>query len=734
MRYYNYYRFPKYIDFDNGDKYYGEVVNGEKKGTGEPCGCGLYWSAKRNEFTMCENIKENKKNGMMMYSDGAMNIFGYYKNDEPRGSRIEYCNDTLNYFYIGPSNCCNGFSVTVGSDGGYHISEFDENGNYKGKTISYKYGRLYYEFRENMNVEGMIINEKKVGWEYAFNGASIKLKKPNFYMGIKPVVVKYSSRGNDYHYTYVGGVQTVEKKPKFTYVNPNSLQESYLDPGCGYGMMEYNNGDFYFGSYADNVRSGFGCCRYPSSNATYVGSFSQDKLWGLGLLSNEKGIRLGTWYQGWKHGTAFEFKKDHMLIKRYHNDKAIGHYYKIYKDSFDMEEYDEFDYLIAKHPFVQSKEKIEKIKPIDKIDPKILSSLDEKGYEYEVTKDSKIIITKCNIGRKIENVPTIAVGIGKYAYEELQEIKKVTIYGNVSEIGEGCFNNCENIDEFTIYGDISVIPSLTCTSKKLKEVRIPKSVKRIKINAFRFCQNLKKVWIDNPDCVIERDAFPYKCEIIRAKKVEVPKTVKEEKEKSSSTKVTSTKSVSKRKFKNPFKKVGKMFASIPSLFKSIFKRRNNIERIEIDWLALIPTLCMIAIVVVMGLHVKGVIGDLSWQISWDLTILGYDFELSGLILEWFENTDHNFFTAITLGFLQIILLAIGFVGDIIVHILMFVLTGLFVLLQIIFQVGYMYVLPIVFPIWALIRLITTDNKKFALVCFVISLACSICYFILPSIL
>ena len=296
---------------------------------------------------------------------------------------------------------------------------------------------------------------------------------------------------------------------------------------------------------------------------------------------------------------------------------------RIINDYFpnDVEEYDEFDNLVAKHPFVQSKEKIEKIKPIDKIDPKILQSLEEKGYEYEVTKDSRIIITKCNIGRKVEDVPSIAVGIGKDAYEELKEIKKVTIHGGVSDIGEGCFNNCENIEAFNIQGGIYIIPSLNCTSKKLKEVRIPKSVKRIKVNAFRFCQNLKKVWIDNPDCVIERDAFPYKCEIVRAKKIETPKNVKEEKEKSSSKKVVSAKSTSKRKFKNTFKKLGKLFASIPRLLKGVFKRRNNIERIEIDWLALIPSLCMIAIVVVMGLHVKGVIGDLSWQISWDLTIL-----------------------------------------------------------------------------------------------------------------
>ena len=58
--------------------------------------------------------------------------------------------------------------------------------------------------------------------------------------------------------------------------------------------------------------------------------------------------------------------------------------------------------------------------------------------------------------------------------------------------------------------------------------------------------------------------------------------------------------------------------------------------------------------------------------GFDGTLFGYNFELSGLMSNWLENTDHGFFSAITLGLIQVILIVIGFVLDLVLHLLFLV--------------------------------------------------------------
>ena len=89
-----------------------------------------------------------------------------------------------------------------------------------------------------------------------------------------------------------------------------------------------------------------------------------------------------------------------MLIIKYDWNKVACNYYKIYNGTLNVEEYDMDGVLLNKYPFEKSKEKIEKLKPIDKIEPKIIKRLEDSGYEFKVTKDSKIIIIKCNKDKK----------------------------------------------------------------------------------------------------------------------------------------------------------------------------------------------------------------------------------------------------------------------------------------------------------------------------------------------
>ena len=56
----------------------------------------------------------------------------------------------------------------------------------------------------------------------------------------------------------------------------------------------------------------------------------------------------------------------------------------------------------------------------------------------------------------------------------------------------------------------------------------------------------------------------------------------------------------------------------------------------------------------------GLIDKLGWSVSTNGTLFGYDFELSGLTTEWFEDTDHGFFSAITLGLVQLLLILLSY--------------------------------------------------------------------------
>ena len=142
---------------------------------------------------------------------------------------------------------------------------------------------------------------------------------------------------------------------------------------------------------------------------------------------------------------------------------------------------------------------------------------------------------------------------------------------------------------------------------------------------------------------------------------------------------------------------------------------------------LLPTIIMIVLAI---LSITDLIKDSTWAVKFNGSMFGYSMELSGLIRSWMKSTDYNFFIAITVGLIQIILIVLLFIADLLLHILLFVLALLWCLIQLLIQVGYVYILPVLIPVYLLIRLVKHDDKALTGLCFVISLGCSICYFIL----
>ena len=86
------------------------------------------------------------------------------------------------------------------------------------------------------------------------------------------------------------------------------------------------------------------------------------------------------------------------------------------------------------------------------------------------------------------------------------------------------------------------------------------------------------------------------------------------------------------------------------------------------------------------LLVTGVMDQITFSsASFNGTLFGYDFEVSGAMADWLENTEHGFFSAITLGLVQIILIVVGFVLDLVIHLLFLVLAILWFIFILIFS-------------------------------------------------
>ena len=148
------------------------------------------------------------------------------------------------------------------------------------------------------------------------------------------------------------------------------------------------------------------------------------------------------------------------------------------------------------------------------------------------------------------------------------------------------------------------------------------------------------------------------------------------------------------------------------------------------FLGIVPTLVMITYVVLL---VTGVMDKITFSSSsFDGTLFGYNFELSGLMSNWLENTDHGFFSAITLGLIQIVLIVIGFVLDVVIHLLFLVLAILWFILILIFSMCFYYVFPIAIAVWSIVNFFIADEDKKMLagICMTISVICCISYFLI----
>ena len=261
--------------------------------------------------------------------------------------------------------------------------------------------------------------------------------------------------------------------------------------------------------------------------------------------------------------------------------------------------------------------------------------------------------------------------------------------------------------EFVINEVIEELPPFTSTSKELKELVVPKNVKKIYEDAFSQT-GLKTVKIENNDCVIKRNAFPKGCHIV------YPNKVKKEKKKSSGFDFSDITYNLRKGFR-------KFFRGFTSLFSGgvSFSFKNLLS------LVFVGALCFLGWIGVTRNH-----DMLSWTIEFNGSLFGYSLELFHLVYDWFENTDHDFFTALTLGLLQILLMVVGFLLDVVVHIILFIMAVIWLIIQGIFQFLGVYFSPLIFlGLLVVISMKDENNRGLNSFCIIIGVICTLLYYI-----
>lgn len=179
------------------------------------------------------------------------------------------------------------------------------------------------------------------------------------------------------------------------------------------------------------------------------------------------------------------------------------------------------------------------------------------------------------------------------------------------------------------------------------------------------------------------------------------------------------------------------FIFIAKLFEKCFKGIKNIaveifDSIDLTTLLLVvlPTLLMITYVI---LSFTGVINQIDFSTNkFHTTFFNYHFEAWELVNQWLKDIKFTPFLIIVLGLFILAALAIAFVIDLIVHILMLIMGVLLYLVLFLLIVVWNYLVALIIPIWLIILMKKSDgdNKWLNIICLIISIIACIAYYII----
>lgn len=779
--------------------YFGEMSEDKK-----PMNIGLFFSRKGDSagsFMMMEKVTD-------LLNGAGMCIFS-----SPRRSihSVGYC---LNGWQIGPQLmvnkhkdlcCCvlndkgnkTGFAIDI-TPKKYVIYQCYGDGKESYRCVACENGILYfYDSRRRKNKYIQIFDTNE---NCTFLHGELEIEDFIEEKAIMPTkVIKHRAKS----FTVSGGVQTYKlgdriKSEYDEYFKELKYSESFPS---GYGIKYYDNAYFFGNFNSEGKREKAGCLR--KNNNAYMGNFYGDALYGPVLTIEDSITRLCSYDNGKKNGTYFEYHEDCLFIKSKvgNEEGTIG--YKIYLDSFDVEEIDLTNNTVlrsADFPFKENDveslmQESEKNKELD-----ILNSLGLDYDDYEeleifnyVIENKQIKILSLKEPTNYLNIPKCAKILAPRAFGDESlcgEITTVNIREGVIEIGEDCFAGCKKLYKISMGKNVKEIKKGAFKGAGFVRVDFDSSTKIIRAEAFAECENLRKAYGIANDCKIDPTAFPKWCEIVTEKDIEdsikraiqgcsplykfgdfiagifkkkkkkikitpgEEKKIKEEVEqekKSTKAKEKKDKKEIKKRYNSsfgekiqdvlrvlalPFTYIGKgvvwLFSCIGGFFARMFKGiggfLGSMEITKERVLMALPFILLLGYTIFAFVYGVDNLEALDTsKVMYD----GYDWKLSGAASSWMEETDHNFFTAITLGLIQIIFIVVGFVLDIVLTVVIFVLGFILMILAGILKFIVMELLPLAIMVVYLVmlKLSYKSSKGFILGCMLLSLVIGIVYYI-----
>lgn len=130
------------------------------------------------------------------------------------------------------------------------------------------------------------------------------------------------------------------------------------------------------------------------------------------------------------------------------------------------------------------------------------------------------------------------------------------------------------------------------------------------------------------------------------------------------------------------------------------------------------------------LELTGLIYKMSFAVGDMMLTEFYHFNLTRLAVSWLKAVDHGFFSAITLGLIQIVLIVIGAICDVAIYIVLFLVSIAIMIVLIVLQLIYLMALPVIACLIAIVKFIRSDEKSVLSAVFILSaIALTVIYFV-----
>lgn len=277
------------IIYPNGNKFYGEFVNGKKEGK-------AIWISEKSGFTYEGQYKDNLKHGIgtIYYDDGTI-IHGNFVSDKLNG----HCT----YFYKSGSVYDGWLEDNTKINGSYFWSDNDV---YKGIFTDDDSERKGVFFFKNGNIYD---GEMQGGYEVIGNGTYFYtdgiIEKGNFNFSNLVSGVRYLTNGDI--------LEINDKKTTIFYANGNVYRGTVKNNlAHGKGTLYYSNGNTYYGDFKNGNADGEGILIIKSGSA-YKGEFKDNQFYGAGTFCLDASQTIvGEFDSGKIHGKIAYYIDDEL--------------------------------------------------------------------------------------------------------------------------------------------------------------------------------------------------------------------------------------------------------------------------------------------------------------------------------------------------------------------------------------------------------------------------------------